>query len=172
MTPRALGHLRTAATLVVLSLLVVFAVTRGLSSVSKPFPKSEDPPICVDELLEEGDVLRPANVTVSVVNAGTRSGAARAALDALVEQGFAQGQVSNQPDNAIATSQIWITGDRRAAVRLVRSHLGGRVEVVERESTVAGITVVIGNEFSGVRSGRGQVKIATESTVCSPPALS
>ena len=56
--------------------------------------------------------------------------------------------------------------------RAILTQLAIPFEVVERESSVAGLTVVIGNDFSGVRGGRKQVNIATESTVCSPPALS
>ena len=171
MTPRVIGYLRTAATLGVLALLLLFGVSRGLDAVSKPFPKSEDPPICVDSAVEQGDILRAGSVTVSVVNAGKRTGLATTTLDDLEARGFARGEVANLPDPDVTSAQIWAPADRVAAVRLVRSYLGGKVEVVERESAVAGITVVLGSQFPGVVKGRFQVKVGTEGTVCGPPAL-
>lgn len=172
MTPRILGHLRTIATLSVLTLLVLYAVNRGLDEVSKPFPKSEDPPICVDEAVTAGDIVRPGGITLSVINAGTEAGRARATLNELAQKGFAEGQVDNLRDPEIKGAQIWVPGGKSAVARLVRSYLGGKVEVVDRTSTTAGITVVIGDDFAGVRKGRNQVKVSADETVCGPPALS
>lgn len=171
MTPRALGHLRTVATLGVLALLLAYAVTRGLSAVSEPFPQNADPPVCLESEVTAGDVLRAGGLTVSVVNAGETQGQARATLDELVAQGFDPGEITNLPDEDVVSAQIWAPGGRSPATRLVRSYLGGRVDVVDRTTSVAGITVVVGDQFPGVRKGRSQVKVATDSTVCGPPAL-
>ncbi|WP_139979288.1 LytR C-terminal domain-containing protein [Nocardioides litoris] len=172
MSPRAATQLRTVATLVVLALLLLLAVQRGLAAVTEPFPESADPPICVDEAISAGDVVRPGGVTVSVVNAGTQAGRARATLDALVDAGFARGEVTNQRDEGVRSAQVWSTTGGGPAIRLVRSYLRGDVELVERASTVAGVTVVVGDDFEGVRDGRGQVKAGADSTVCGPAALS
>jgi hypothetical protein len=171
-TPRLLGYVRTAVTLGVLALLLVIGVTQGLDAVSKPFPKSEDPPVCVDNAIGRGDVLRAGSVTVSVINAGGRTGLANATLTDLVTRGFSRGELSNVPDPDVRSAQIWAPAGRSAAVRLVRTYLGGKVEIVERDSAVAGITVVVGNQFPGVVKGRFQVKVTADGTVCGPPATS
>lgn len=172
MTPRALGYLRTVATLGVLALLLAYAVVRGLDAIAEPFPERADPPVCVESEVTAGDVLRAGGLTVSVVNAGETQGQARSTLDQLVDQGFNRGEITNLPDEDVASAQIWSPGGRSPATRLVRSYLGGRVQVVDRTSSVAGITVVVGDDFPGVRKGRSQVKVATDATVCGPPALS
>lgn len=171
MTPRLAGMLTTAVTLGVLGLLLLFAVTRGLDAVSEPFPENAPPPVCVDGPVTAGDVLRTAGVTVSVINAGTRTGLARQTLNDLVDQGFDGGEVANQADPDIRFVQIWSPGGRTAAVRLVASNLRGKVEVIDREGSVAGITVVVGEDFRGVRKGRAQIKVTNDGTVCGPPAL-
>ncbi|MDO9457860.1 LytR C-terminal domain-containing protein [Nocardioides sp.] len=171
MNERVLGYVRTAVTLGVLALLLAFAVTRGLDAVSEPFPENEDPPVCVDSAVSKGDVLRVGGITVSVINAGTKNGLARQTLDDLEEQGFAGGELANQADPDILSAQIWSPGGRTAAVRLVATYLGGRVKVVDRQSSTAGITVVVGDRFPGVRKGRFQVKVTKDGTVCGPASL-
>ncbi|WP_148612349.1 LytR C-terminal domain-containing protein [Nocardioides rubriscoriae] len=172
MTERLAGQLRTLATLVVLLLLLLYAVTHGLNAVSAPFPESADPPVCVDSAVTAGDILRPGGVTVSVINAGTKNGLARTTLDDLKAQGFDGGELDNLPDPDVRSAQVWVSGGRSAAVRLVVSYLGGKVKVVDRQSSAAGITVVVGDDFPGVRKGRQQVKVTDDGTVCGPAALS
>lgn len=168
MSPRVLGHLRTAAVLAVLGLILVVGVSWGLDNVTKPFPERADPPPCLETPVSPGDVLRPAGITVSVLNASERNGLAGVTLNDLVDQGFARGQIANVPDEKVKTAQIWSPEGRTAAVRLVRGYLGGKVEIVDRSSTTAGITVVVGDQFSGVVSGRARVKATAPGTVCAP----
>ncbi len=172
MNERVAGHVRTAATLGVLVLLLLLAVTRGLDQVSEPFPESADPPVCVDTTVTAGDFLRASGITVSVINAGTKNGLARKTLDDLKAQGFDGGELANQADPDVRSAQIWVPGGRNDAVRLVVTYLGGKVKVVDRPSSVAGITVVVGDAFPGVRKGRFQVKVTENGTVCGPAALS
>ncbi len=171
MTPRTLGYVRTAATLGVLALLLVFAVTRGLDAVSEPFPESAAAPVCEDSAISKGDILRPGGVTVSVINAGDKQGLARTTLEALEKQGFAGGEVANQPEPGVVSAQIWSPEGRTPAVRLVQTFLGGNVRVLQRDAGVAGITVVVGDQFPGVTKGRFQVKVGKDGTVCGPAEL-
>jgi hypothetical protein len=170
-TARLSGHLRTAATLGVLALLLLLAVARGLAAVSEPFPQNAAPPVCTDSTVSAGDFLRPGGVTVSVVNAGTKTGLARKTLDDLKAQGFDGGELANLPDPDVRSAQVWVPGGRSAAVRLVVTYLGGKVKVVDRQSSVAGITVVVGDQFPGVRKGRFQIKVTSNGTVCGPAEL-
>ncbi|MGA8258343.1 MAG: LytR C-terminal domain-containing protein [Nocardioides sp.] len=168
-----LARVRTVATLVVLGLLLVWGATWGFSSVTQPFPKDADTPVCVSTALTNGDVLRPGAITISVLNAGTRNGLASLTRDGLVERGFAQGVLDNAPpDTTVRTAEIWTNDPDNPAVALVRSYLGGRVKVVERPPTVPGINVVVGDRFPGVRRGDRDIAILTDTRVCSPPILS
>ena len=172
MTPRLAGLLRTGATLGVLALLLLFAVTRGLDAVSEPFPENAEPPVCVDTPVRAGDRLRTAAVTVSVINAGTETGLASRTLGELETAGFDPGQVSNLPDPDVRSAQIWTTDGRTPAVKLVRSYLGEDVKVVIRPSSVAGVTVVVGGRFTGVQEGRPEIRVRDDFTVCGPTSLS
>lgn len=171
MSPRLLGHLRTVATLAVLGVLLLVGVAWGFSAVSEPFPENADPPVCVESPVSAGDVLRPSGVTVSVLNAGERSGLASSTLDDLTDKGFAKGQFNNASGEDVRSAQIWSADRSTAAVRLVRSYLGGRVRVVERAGPAAGLTVVVGDQFPGIDKGRKQFKVDSDGSVCSPPGL-
>lgn len=172
MTPRALTIAKTSATLAVLTLLLILGVSKGLEAVSEPFPENVDPPICVDSPTEPGDILRPGGITVSVLNASGRQGLAQTTLDQLEKQGFARGQFSNVTDEDVPSAQIWSPAGNTAAVRLVVSYLGGDVKIINRDATAAGITIVLGDRFPGVRPGRAQAKVTSSGSVCSPPGLS
>jgi capsular polysaccharide biosynthesis protein len=171
-TPQIAGYTRTAVTLGVLGLLLVFGVVRGLDAVSDPFPVNEEPPVCVDSTVTAGDILRAPGVTVSVINAGRKTGLARTTLDDLKAEGFAAGEVANVPDKSVQSAEIWSPDGRTAAVRLLETYLGGTVRVVKRQSSVAGITVVVGDQFPGVQEGRLQIKVHADGTVCGPAELS
>jgi hypothetical protein len=175
------GRLRSAAVMAGLAVLVFVGVSWGVSAVSEPFPQSEDPPICVENELSAGDILRPGSVTVSVLNAGDRSGLASTTRADLVARGFGQGELDNLSESEaeaadVRSAQIWSTQGRSAAVRLVASYLGGKVEVVDRAGQVggkdAGVVVVVGDRFPGVVPGLDRVEVASSSTVCSPASLS
>ena len=168
MSERAAGYLRTAVTLGVLALLLLLGVTRGLEAVSKPFPEGQEPPICVETDLSDGDILRVGGITVSVINAGKKAGLARKTLDKLEDQGFAGGEVSNLPDAKVRTAEIRVAGGKTPAARLLRTYVGGKVKIVDEQSSSAGVTLVVGDRFSGVRKGRQGIRITEDATVCGP----
>lgn len=163
------GYVKTVATLGVLGLLLLLAITQGLAAVTEPFPEKADPPICVDTALDDGDVLRPAAVTVSVVNAGTRTGLAASTLNDLEDQGFDRGTLSNQRDDQVGGVQLWVTGGAPSpVVQMLRSYLSGEVEVLDKAGPTPAITVVVGDDFAGVKKGREQVEVSRPVTVCGP----
>lgn len=169
-SPAWLARLRTGATLTVLVLLVLLAVRMGVERVSEPFPESTEPPICTDAPLQEGDTVTPADVTVSVINAGGANGLAGRTLGALTDQGFGRGQLDDAPEGTpkVVTSQIWTTEGETAAVRLVRSHLKGKVTIVDRQGPGVGITVVVGAKFKDVKNGRQKFQATGDETTCVP----
>lgn len=172
LSPTWLGRLRTAATLIVLVVIVFVAVRIGLDRVAKPFPQSEETPICTTTDLLAGDTVEPNDVTVSVLNAGGADGLASRTLSDLGDRGFGRGQLGDAPEGArVASSQIWTSNGPTAAVRLVRSHLSGKVEIVDREGPSAGITVVVGAKFSEVQDGRKKLRARDDETTCVPTTL-
>lgn len=169
-SPAWRSRLRTGATLLVLLVIVAVAVRIGVDRVAEPFPESADPPICTDTPVSAGDAVRAGEVTISIINAGGANGLAGRTLSDLVDRGFGRGQLADAPEGTrrVRNAQIWTTDGATAAVKLVRSHLAGKVTVVEREGTLGGITVVVGEDFSDVKDGRKQVRARADETTCVP----
>lgn len=173
-SPAWMGRIKSTATLAALVLLVFVAVRVGLDRVSEPFPQSEEAPICTPTDLVSGDVVRPEDVTVSVLNAGGPDGSASRTLSDLNDEGFGRGQLGDAPEDAsrVVNSQIWTTEGTTAALKLVRSYLDGKVTIIDREGPLAGLTVVVGERFPGVKDGQdGKNKVVVRSgdeTTCVP----
>ncbi|NYG54417.1 LytR C-terminal domain-containing protein [Nocardioides perillae] len=166
-------RVRTALTLAVLGLLLVAGTAWGWSALTQPLPRPdlavEEPPLCTDRTVEAGSTLGRGDVVVSVYNGGTTAGLAGRTLSRLAERGFVLGESGNAGER-IPRVQVWAPDRRNPAVRLVRSHLGRGVRVVEREGLGPGITVVVGDDFGRLARGRRQVQVREDATVCSPPA--
>ncbi len=167
----SLTKVRTGVTLVVLLVVVLVAVVWGWRSLTEPLPSSTEGP-CTAMELAAGDTLYPDQVTVAVLNAGTRNGLASRTMSELAEQGFPRGELANAPGGTdVRTAAIWTDQPSSAAVRLVRSYLGrGRTDVVRRDPTSVGVNVVVGDGFDDLRKGSRKVKVSEATTVCSPPS--
>jgi len=160
---------RSAATLAVLSAILVIGGAWGWSEVTKPFPGKADPPVCVDTAVSAGEKVYPGQVVVSVFNAGTRDGLAGRTMGLFTDQGFVAGDSGNAPTGArVPRVQIWTTDPRSPAVRLVASHLGRHVNVVRRKASGAGVVVMVGDGFTKLVHGREKVRATADATICSP----
>ncbi|WP_121257103.1 LytR C-terminal domain-containing protein [Nocardioides ferulae] len=160
---------RTTVTMVVLALLLAVGAVWGWSAVTEPFPGKTEPEVCTMVDIAEGERVFPEQVTVSVLNAGERSGLAGDVMGKLANQGFDQGELGNAPDDAdIARAQIWSDEPDNPAVRLVRSRLGKKVPVLARSSAFPGVVVVVGDKFDKLRKGRQSVAAAAPARVCGP----
>ncbi|MGA8846125.1 MAG: LytR C-terminal domain-containing protein [Nocardioides sp.] len=170
LSPRWLARLRTGATLAVLAVVLLVGVSVGVSRVTDPFPQAEETPICTQVDLVAGDVVEPAQVTVSVLNAGGPNGLAGRTLSDLSDEGFGRGQLADAPKGTsrVVNAQIWTTDGPTAAVRLVRSYLRGKVRIVERPATTTGITVVVGEKFGDLKTGKAQFRARDDETTCAP----
>lgn len=163
-------HLRSALTLAVLLGVLLIGVAWAWSAVTEPFPEREKAATCTTRLVAKGDKVYPDQVTVSVLNGGTREGLADRTMTDLVTAGLDRGFVDNAPDDAEVTlAQVWADDPSNPAVKLVKSYLGKRAKIVRRESTLPGVTVVVGDDFPGVVNGRKAVKAQDDATICSPP---
>lgn len=161
------ARLRSLVTLAALGVLLLIAAVWGWSSLTEPFPANEDS-VCVDRPVEEGEKVSRSDVTVSVLNAGTRNGLASLTMNLFEEAGFSPGQEGNAADAKVRTVQIWTDDRTDPAVKLVKSHLGPGARVVVREPSTAGVQVVVGDDFEDLVQGRRSVTATSATTVCGP----
>ncbi|MDP3890307.1 LytR C-terminal domain-containing protein [Nocardioides sp.] len=169
------SSVRTAATLTTLALLVVLGAAWGWSAFTKPLPKGSvggeqaEAPVCVDKDIEAGTTVYRNEVTVSVYNAGGRSGAAGTTMQLLAEAGFAEGKMGNAPRGTdVRFVRIWADDPDNPAVRLVASHLGDPVVRPSEGLDAPGVIVLVGNDFAGLTKGRKKIVAEQDTSFCSP----
>jgi hypothetical protein len=161
---------RSAITLVVLLALLVAGAAWGFKKAFAPFPGKVDSPLCVPKSIAKGTRVFPADVTVSVYNAGTRDGLAGRVMQELTDAGFRQGADGNAPRGAkVATAQVWATDPKNPAVLLVAGRLGPHARVVKKAGPGPGVDVVVGDRFTKVVKGKRAIVASHDSTICSPP---
>lgn len=162
------ASLKSAATLLVLVLLLMIAAVWGWSAATKPFPSSDPPPLCVETRVNTGTQVFRDQVAVSVYNGSNRNGLAGATMEQLEERGFVGADSGNAP-NQINGVQIWSDEPRNAAVRLVARQFKS-AKIVSGEELGRGIVVVVGESFKELRKKDVESVTAVEtSTFCSPP---
>jgi len=164
------ARLRTLITLGFLVVLLLVGVTWGFTQVTAPLPGKAEAPVCVETSYAAGETLYPQDVTVSVLNASRREGLAGRTMQQFVDQGFAQGQISNAPEGTeVAAVEIWTDEPRDPAARLVRSRLGAVPVRADDRSPVVGVTIVVGDDFTEPTDGKASIDLRQAATVCSPP---
>jgi len=165
------SRLKSLLTLSVLGVLLVIGGAWGLSALTQPFPGRGDPPVCVDVPFTKGERITRSDVTVSVLNAGTRNGLAGLTMDLFLDAGFGQGQEGNSEDGPrVDTVEIWTDEPRHPAVQLVAQQLGDVVEVVRRDPTTAGVQVVVGDGFENLVKGPRTIAVRKDVDVCGAPS--
>jgi LytR cell envelope-related transcriptional attenuator len=160
---------RSAITLGALALLLVLAAAWGWNAATEPLPAKVDTPICTTQTIAEGDKVFPQDVTVSVYNAGTRDGLAGRVMQSLHNDGFAEGNKGDTSAGRVGAAEIWTPDPDNPAVELVASHLGGQVDVKQRDGLGAGVTVVVGDRFTKVVKGDRSGGADDDAEICSPP---
>lgn len=164
---------RSAITLAALTVVFLAGVSWAWASVTEPFPERETAAPCTETLVARGDELAPPQVLVNVLNGGGGNGLAATTMSRLVGFGFAQGSTGNAPsDLGSVRAQVWTDDPGDPAAILLASYLGKGVELVDQPSGYAGMTVVVGKRFQGVKKGRAVVTAQKDSTVCVPPLSS
>jgi hypothetical protein len=144
--------LTTGATLVVLVVVLCVMAVWGYNAATAPVD-DETPtasgPTCAPEDQTTTGVVRRGDVTVSVYNAGQRSGGAQDTLDLLESAGFRAGEVSNAPDGIeVAKAAVYTTKADDPAAELVARTLGPKTQVVRSDAEFGpGVAVVIGDKF-------------------------
>jgi len=154
----------------VLCVLLVVIGVWGWNAATEPFPAKTEPPLCVSTQVAAGEQVFPQQVTVSVYNASDRNGLAGRTLDLLVDDGFHAGVSGNAPRSArVAHAEIWTTSPASPDVQLVATKLGGAADVVRRDGMGVGVTVVVGDDFEDLATGKKSVVAEEDADICGPP---
>jgi hypothetical protein len=161
---------KTVVTLAVLAAMLGFGAVWGWDKLTAPLPKLASAPACVETPIEPGDTVTPEQVTVSVLNAGRRSGLASRTMTALGDAGFNKGDSGNAPaKTAVTYAQIWTDDPSSPAVALLASWVP-RARVVQHDIDQVGVVLVVGDKFRDLAHGKPSVAATKGTTICSPPS--
>jgi hypothetical protein len=161
-----------------ITFLVLFAILAlgllvGWKAISAPIPglseeTASDGPSC-REGLAPGDVVRTGDVTVSVFNAGSRSGLADQTLGELTARGFIKGEVGNAPGELGNVRIVRVLAPNRndPAAQLVARQFGPDTLVQPRDEDLGpGVDVIVGDKFSGLVKAPRKLKAQTAGSGC------
>lgn len=160
----------SGTTLTVLCLLLVVASVWGWNAL---FPEPTEPdspavaaPSCTPTPVEARRI-RTRDITVSVYNAGNRSGQAGRALAALERRGFRPGAIGNAPEGTrVARAQVWAASEDDPAAQLLARHLGRRTPVVVADRLGPGLTVMVGNNWNGLVRAPRMIRVEPDEETC------
>jgi hypothetical protein len=164
----------SAVTLVVLMGVLVVGVVVGWRTLSAPLPSRDDEaqsvsgPKC-DSGVHRGDVLRPRDVTVSVYNAGSRSGLAGQTQSELEARGFISGEVGNAPTGMqdVQYVRVLATSKSDPAAKLVALQFGANTLIEPVKNDLGpGVEVVVGDGFLGLVKAPTQIKAQVAGSGC------
>lgn len=163
----------TLAGLVALCLLALFLGMRALTSdlPGAPTVTTTDAP-CTDRTVTAGSKVFPADVLVSVYNAGNQPGVANRTMTELLNRGFVRGETGNVDDaDGVRFVQVWAEDPDNPAVELVARQFGSRTKIVPppTASLGPGVLVVVGDEFERFGRRLDSVRVSSDATICSPP---
>ncbi|WP_459981797.1 LytR C-terminal domain-containing protein [Nocardioides sp. AN3] len=160
---------KTGLTLAVLVALLVLAASWGWSALTAPMPRLRQAAACVETPVSQGDTISLHQVTVSVLNAGRRSGLASRTMTSLTDAGFTKGDSANAPARtAVRNAQIWTDDPDSPAVALLATWVP-HVKVVQHDVDQVGVVLVVGDSFRRLGKGKPSVKATKPTTICSPP---
>ncbi len=148
-------HLLTAVTLMVLVGLVAVGGYYGYQSLFSPVEDdvtaTQGDRRCEDGLAK-GETVRTRDVTVTVLNAGSRAGLAGQVQEQLVGRGFLAGTTDNAPDDqAVRFVRVLAPSRKDPAARLVAEQFGKGTFVQRTRTDLGpGVDVIVGDRFRGL----------------------
>jgi hypothetical protein len=163
----------SAVTLVLLVGLLVVGASIGWRTLTAPVPGGDDTaqatgPGC-DAGVARGDVVRPADITVSVYNAGSRAGLAGQTLSQLGARGFIPADVGNAPEDLqdVDFVRVLAPSPQDPAARLVALQFGPNTLVEPtKENLGPGVEVVVGDRFVGLVKAPLKLRARTSGSGC------
>jgi hypothetical protein len=164
----------SAVTMVVLVGLLVAGAWYGWKSMSAPLPGDDDPPqrrakARCDDGVARGDIVRTADVTVSVFNAGSVSGLADQTLSELAARGFIRGKVGNAPEALETVQFVRVLAPTKSdpTAELVALQFGPNTMISESKDNLgAGVDVVVGDSFAGLVDAPSEIKARRAAPGC------
>lgn len=148
---------RTPITLLVLLGVLLGAGYYGYRTVISPSTgrdKSSGPnTTCTKQrVFHRGQKIMSHDILVNVYNAGSIANLASDTLAGLHDNGFLRGVAANAPSGISATNVSILTRHARVPqVRLVARQFKGHVVFRKARPLAAGIDVVVGDEFKGMK---------------------
>jgi hypothetical protein len=102
--------------------------------------------------LRKGETVRPRDVTVTVLNAGSRSGLAGEVQDRLARRGFLRGTIDNAPEDLpVRFVRVLAPSPKDPAALLVAAQFGDNTYVQRsRQDLGPGVVVIVGDRFRGL----------------------
>jgi hypothetical protein len=166
-------QVRTALTLTALVGLLVLGVVLGWRALSSPVeeagPAAKASASACVKGVDKGDRVKSRQVTVSVYNAGSRTGLAAETLDRLVARGFIGGDVGNAPArlSEVRFVRVLAPTGRDPAARLVALQFGPRTYVEPTRTDLGpGVDVIVGDDFHGVVTAPRSLVARAEGSGC------
>lgn len=173
MPPLSGRRLTTAVTMTALVVVLCLMAVFGYRAATQPLPGSATTTAarCSKNEISKQYYVRPGDVTVSVYNAGARSGAAGRLMQSLMDRGFQPGDTANAPHGVhVRRAQVHTTTPHDTAARLVARTLGKGVTVtVSKKPLGPGIDVYVGPRFRHLaRHAPTRLKLAKPIVSCVP----
>ena len=163
----------SAVTILVLIGLLVAGAYVGWQSISAPLPGDDDPekaerPRC-EEGFSRGDVVQTKDVTVSVYNAGSRSGLADQTRSELTARGFIPGDVGNAPTELeeVRFVRVLAPNPSDPTARLVALQFGENTYIEPATQDLGpGVEVIVGDDFVGLVEARSTIRARRSGSGC------
>jgi hypothetical protein len=160
----------SAVTLLVLCGILAIGAFVGWRSLTAAGPWDDAGTTAADCVsgLRKGDLVRTTDVTVSVYNAGTRSGMAGRTQEELLARGFLPGDLGNAPDDLADVRRVAVLAPTKKdpAARLVARQFGKRTKVQQHEAIGSGVDVVVGDRFRGLADAPRRLRAQADGSGC------
>lgn len=163
-------HITTGVTLLVLVVALGAMTYWGVHAATSPLPSltpQGSGSTCSQEVNKR--FLDRKDVTVSVLNAGIRVGAAASTMASLETLGFMPGRVANAPRSIhVHRTQIWTRIKHDPRAKLVKKVFGRRTRIVVNTKRYGpGVVVFIGDRTDHLRKHASrQIKLAHPLRIC------